>query len=73
MKRSEKVYRNQVMITSIDEMIDENSVIRVIDAYVLTLQNITTKLLLLILMVLCYAKVFLFPILKKVVKNFLHY
>ena len=37
MKRSEKVYRNQVMITSIDEMIDENSVIRVIDAYVQSL------------------------------------
>ena len=37
MKRSEKVYRNQVIITSIDEMIDENSVIRVIDAYVQSL------------------------------------
>lgn len=34
MKRSAKIDRNQFMITSLDEMIDTNSNVRVIDAYV---------------------------------------
>ena len=37
MKNSEKIDRNQSFITSLDEMIDENSKVRVIDAYVRSL------------------------------------
>lgn len=37
MKQSERIDRNQCIITSLDEMIDENSNVRVIDAYVRSL------------------------------------
>ena len=37
MKNSERIDRNQCFITSLDEMIDENSKVRVIDAYVRSL------------------------------------
>lgn len=37
MKSSERIDRNQFMMTSLDEMIDENSNVRVIDAYVQSL------------------------------------
>lgn len=37
MKSSERIGRNQFMMTSLDEMIDDNSNVRVIDAYVQTL------------------------------------
>ena len=37
MKRSDKIDRNQLIMTSIDDMIDENSNVRVIDAYVKSL------------------------------------
>ena len=37
MKSSEKIDRNQVMLTSLDDMIDANSNVRVIDAYVRSL------------------------------------
>lgn len=37
MKNSEKIDRNQSFITSLDEMIDKNSKVRVIDAYVRSL------------------------------------
>ena len=37
MKSNDKIDRNQLMMTSLDEMIDENSNVRVIDAYVKSL------------------------------------
>jgi len=37
MKNCEKINRNQTMITSLDEMIEENSTVRVVDAYVRSL------------------------------------
>ena len=37
MKSNDKIDRNQFMMTSLDEMIDENSNVRVIDAYVQSL------------------------------------
>ena len=37
MKKSEKIERNQFMMTSLDDMIDKNSTVRVIDAYLQSL------------------------------------
>lgn len=37
MKSSDRIDRNQFMMISLDEMIDDNSNVRVIDAYVQTL------------------------------------